>query len=309
MQTGVIIKGIGGKYFVKSGDGVLQCSARGKLRNQNILPMVGDRVDVLISGKTCSIENIHPRETMLIRPAVANINQLVIVIALTAPQPDVALIDNFLLLGEVKGLDIILCLNKTDLSDAGELREIYQQAGYKVVCTTCVQGAECKVHTGCKVQSAECKEVQENGLDELRSLLKDKITAFAGNSGVGKSSILNAIGLGVKLATGEVSKKIERGKHTTRHVELLQLPDGGFVLDTPGFSTFELPNIKAQQLEQYFPEFRKFLDQCRFRGCAHINEPDCAVRAGLERGEISPKRHESYVHIYNELKKIKEWEV
>ena len=287
MITGVIVKGIGGKYFVKAEDIVYECSARGKLRNQSLTPMVGDKVDILIDGAQSSIENIHQRKTMLIRPAVANIDQLVIVAALSAPAPNLELVDNFLLLGEIIGIDIVLCLNKTDLTDAGEIRQIYEQARYRVICTSAVEN---------------------NGLSELREVLDGKITAFAGNSGVGKSSILNALGLEHKMETGEVSRKIQRGRHTTRHVELLQLPSGGLVLDTPGFSTFELPNIRAQELERYFPEFAEHLDGCRFRGCSHTSEPDCAVLAALSNGDISLQRHGSYVSMYAELKKIKEWE-
>jgi len=291
MITGVIIKGIGGRYYVKSDEVVYECSARGKFRNQSLTPMVGDKVDILQgaahSDSHGSIEHIHQRKTMLIRPAVANIDQLVIVAALSAPQPNLELVDNFLLLGEIIGIDIVLCLNKTDLTDAGEIRYIYEKAGYPVICTSAVES---------------------NGLGELREALSGKISAFAGNSGVGKSSILNALGLEHKMETGEVSKKIQRGRHTTRHVELLQLPSGGLVLDTPGFSTFELPNIRAQELERYFPEFADHLGGCRFRGCSHTSEPDCAVLEALGNGDISPQRHDSYVNIYTELKKVKEWE-
>jgi ribosome biogenesis GTPase len=287
MIDGVIVKGVGGRYCVRAEGTVYDCGARGKFRNQSLTPMVGDMVEISVDGTDCSIENIRPRKTMLVRPAVANIEQLVIVAALSAPQPNLELVDNFLLIGEVIGINILLCLNKTDLTEAGEIKEIYEKAGYRVVCT-----------------SAALSE----GIEELREAIRGKITAFAGNSGVGKSSILNALGLTVKMETGEISKKIQRGKHTTRHVELLSLPSGGLVLDTPGFSTFELPNVRAQDLERYFPEFAPYLGKCRFRGCSHTSEPDCTVLSALSDGAISQHRHGSYVKMYNELKKIKEWE-
>lgn len=287
MPQGVIIKGIAGFYYVKVADHIVECKARGKFRNESVAPMVGDRVEINEKSGKGSIEKIYARKSMLVRPAVANIDQLLVVVAVASPDPNPALIDHFLILGETNGLDTILCLNKIDLAGGEELERIYQQAGYRVICTDAAH---------------------HKGIDVLRPLLKGRITALAGNSGVGKSSILNALGVNLHLKTGAVSEKIHRGRHTTRHVELLELTDGGFVLDTPGFSSFSLPDIKAEDLQNYFPEFVDCIGKCRFRGCAHIGEPDCAVHAKLEQGRISQMRYDSYVQLYTELKKVKEWE-
>lgn len=288
MLEGVITKGIGGFYYVRTAEQSYECKARGKLRREGLTPMVGDRVQISVEEGKGNVEQIMPRSTMLTRPAVANIDQLIVVAAMSAPQPNPALIDHFLLMGELTGVHTVLCLNKIDLDTqcAEELAAIYRKAGYRVLCTSAVK---------------------EEGASELRSLLKDRITAFAGNSGVGKSSILNMVGLDQLLLTGEVSEKLGRGRHTTRHVELLELNGGGFVLDTPGFSTFELPDIEAQQLQNYYPEFKLHLGCCRFRGCSHISEPGCAVIEAVQTGEIGAQRHESYCNLYRELKQAKAW--
>ncbi len=250
--------------------------------------MVGDYVDIEIKNGKGSIENIHKRTSMLIRPAVANINQLVVVCALASPQPHPALIDSFLIMGRHSGLDTILCFNKSDLEHSKEIKKAYQDAGCKIVVTSTQTG---------------------EGVDELRELLPGKITAFAGNSGVGKSSLLNALGVSYELETGAVSKKIQRGRHTTRHVELLELENGALVLDTPGFSSFEMPRIRAGELENYFAEFEPYLGGCKFRGCSHTSEPGCAVIEAVCEGKISKMRHESYKSLYEEQKKLKDWEI
>lgn len=288
MQKGVITKGIGGFYYVRTDADTYECKARGKLRREGLVPMVGDRVEIEMENGKGSIERILERKTMLVRPAVANIDRLIVVAAMSTPAPNPALIDHFLIMGEITGVDTFLCLNKTDLAPeaAEKLAAIYRKAGYTVICTS---------------------TVNDEGIEELRSLLKGHITAFAGNSGVGKSSILNLVGLGQILETGEVSEKLGRGRHTTRHVELLELEEGGFVLDTPGFSTFELPDIQAGDLERYFPEFAPYLGSCRFRGCSHISEPGCAVLAALAEGKIGKQRHESYCDLYRRLKENRAW--
>ena len=295
VHTGTIIKGIAGRYIIDTGTECCECGARGKLRGLGITPMIGDVCDISIdsidrSGDGAitrgSIEHIHPRKSMLIRPAVANIDQLVVVASVTSPEPNLELIDNFLITGEMNRLSSIICINKADLADTSELERIYSATGYRVVVT-----------------SAE----RNNGMDELKELLIGKNSALAGNSGVGKSSILNSLGIDCNLRTGAVSEKIQRGRHTTRHVELIKIPAGGMVLDTPGFSVFELPGVEAEDLEQYFPEFSEHLGGCRFRGCAHVHEPDCAVREALAQGRISERRYESYVHFYTELKNIKKY--
>lgn len=250
--------------------------------------MVGDRVEVEIKNGKGSIENIRERTSVLVRPAVANINQLVVVAALRSPDPNMTLIDSFLIIGRHSGIDTVLCFNKADLEHSGKLVDIYKKAGYRVIITSVENG---------------------EGIDELREALRGKITAFAGNSGVGKSSLLNALGVSYELETGSVSEKIKRGRHTTRHVELFELESDTFVLDTPGFSSFEMPKIKAEELAGYFIEFEPYTDRCKFRGCAHVSEQGCAVIEAVQNGDISRERHESYVGMYNELKKIKEWEL
>ncbi len=281
-MTGVIVKGIGGFYYVKSDDGeIVECRARGVLRKENIKPMIGDRVVV----ENASLVKIDKRKNFLIRPTVANIDNIVIVSAPVSPEPDFMLIDKMLVNAEIAGIKPIICINKTDLASQNEIFEIYSLAGYPVV-VVCAK--------------------QTKGIDELMPYLKNKTTAFAGLSGVGKSSILNII-TQKDMQTGSVSDKIKRGKHTTRHVELLELPQGGFVLDTPGFSSLEVEGIKAEELCEYFPEM-KTEKNCRFKGCAHINEPDCVIKQKLSEGKISKSRYDSYCELYAALKKIKDWE-
>ena len=293
MPSGIIIKGIGGFYYVNTDQGIIECKARGKFRKQDVIPLVGDKVEVDLSphdDTKGSIESIHPRSVEMVRPPVANVDQLVIVCAIAAPAPSLMLLDKFLLAAENKGLEAVLCINKIDLDQDKEyekLYNIYHSAGYKVICTS---------------------KRTKQGIDELKDILHNRITAFAGSSGVGKSSLLNAVDPRFTLQTGEVSKKIERGKHTTRHVELLKLENGGYVLDTPGFSTFELAVIKADELTHCYREFDNYTEQCRFRGCSHTAEPGCAVIEAVKEGSISPTRHENYIQFYQELKKIKEWE-
>jgi len=287
MADGVIIKGIGGFYYVQSETSVTECKARGVFRNTGLTPMVGDRVRFTEKNGKGSIEEIYTRTNMLIRPAVANIDQLVVTVALTDPAPNLFLVDCFLLLGEVTGIETILCFNKCDLTTDTDVERIYADAGYTTFLTS--------------VESGE-------GIDALKEILHGKTSAFAGNSGVGKSSLLNALGISGEMETGAISNKIKRGRHTTRHVELLRLKDGGFVFDTPGFSSFETPQIQADMLAQYFREFSPYLGQCRFRGCAHVHEPDCAVKAALAEGKISESRYQSYCALYEERKAVKDWQ-
>ena len=280
-MTGIIVKGIGGFYYVKTESGeVVETRARGLFRKDNVKPMIGDRVTVEGNALT----KIEPRKNSLVRPPVANIDNLVIVSAAASPDPDFKLIDKMLVNAEIAGIKPVICINKTDLADYSEIEKAYTLAGYPVI-------------------SVSAKE--NWGVEKILPLLKDKTTAFAGLSGVGKSSILNIL-TGSEMETGNVSEKIQRGKHTTRHVELIELKEGGFVLDTPGFSSLEVDNVKASELWQYFPEFEA--DECRFKGCAHINEPGCKVKEKLNNGEIAQSRYESYCEFYEILKQIKEWE-
>ncbi|MDD6214941.1 MAG: ribosome small subunit-dependent GTPase A [Firmicutes bacterium] len=286
-MKGKIIKGIGGFYYIKVSNGtVYECKARGIFRKDRIKPMIGDDVEIFVENGKGSIEKIFPRKSILVRPPVANIDILVIVAATANPDPNLFLIDKLLVNSEVNNITPIICINKSDISSAEALRKIYKNSGYTVVVTS--------------VATVE-------GFDKLMPYLKDKTSAFAGLSGVGKSSILNKITDTVQK-TGSVSDKIKRGKHTTRHVELLELECGGYVLDTPGFSSFEVMTVKAGELYKYFPEMNKLGDSCRFKGCSHISEPGCVIKELVSNGKISASRYKSYTELYNQLKNIKDWE-
>lgn len=286
-MRGKIIKGIGGFYYVKTADDtIFECKARGVFRKENIKPCIGDDVEISVENGKGSIDVILPRKTQLIRPPVANIDILVIVVASKDPEPNIFLIDKLLVNAEQSGIKPIICINKTDVKSGNEIKEIYEKAGYSVLLVSASKG---------------------DGFENLIPYLKGKTSAFAGLSGVGKSTILNLI-TDTTQETGAVSEKIKRGKHTTRHVELLELKDGGYVLDTPGFSSFEVNDIKVVELQNYFPEMRSYEDMCRFKGCSHINEPNCAIKERVDNGEIPKSRYESYTELYNQLKNIKEWE-
>lgn len=286
-MIGKIIKGIGGFYYVKSADGeVFECRARGIFRKDGIKPCIGDDVEASVKNGKGSIDKIFPRRNHLIRPPVANIDNLIIVAAAANPDPNLPLIDKLLVTAEVCGITPIIVINKTDLSDGEELCEIYKKAGYAVLAVSAVN---------------------DGAIDGILPYIKGKTTAFAGLSGVGKSTILNILTNG-NMETGAVSEKIKRGRHTTRHVELIELACGGHVLDTPGFSSFEVSGIQAEDLYKYFPEMRDFGGMCRFKGCSHISEPDCVIKDMAESGKIAVSRYESYKQLYSQLKNVKEWE-
>lgn len=286
-MTGKIIKGIGGFYYVKTADGkIYECRARGVFRKDKIKPYIGDNVEIEAENGKGSIVKIFPRHSVLIRPPVANIDILAVVAAAAAPEPSPLLLDKLLINAEINGITPIICINKTDVESGSKLNEIYKTTGYPIIHMCAAEGG---------------------GISALIPYIQGKTTAFAGLSGVGKSTILNLL-TDTKQETGAVSEKIQRGRHTTRHVELLELPGGGYVLDTPGFSSFEVAGIRAAELCEYFPEMRDCTSMCRFKGCSHVNEPGCAVKEKLENGGISQSRYESYVEIYNRLKNIKEWE-
>lgn len=288
MTEGVIVKGIGGFYYVSSGDKVYECRARGKFRKQGIKPMVGDRVKITIDGGSNegAVEEIEHRKNSLVRPPVANIECIVIVVAAARPQPDYFMIDKLIVTAEKNKIDVIIAVNKTDIQSADEISYVYSNSGYDVL-PVCA-------YTG-------------DGVEKLKDRIKGKITAFAGNSGVGKSSLLNRFGL--ELETGDISK-IERGKHTTRHVELFEIEGGTYVIDTPGFSILDVSYIECSELKNYFAEFRVFEDKCRFAGCNHFGTKprDCAVAAAVEKGEIAAGRYNSYCQLYDVLKEVKKWE-
>lgn len=286
-MRGKIIKGIGGFYYVKTACGdVFECKARGIFRKENIKPYIGDEVEILVENEKGSIEKILPRKTMLLRPPVSNIDTVVIVIAAKEPEPDTLLCDKLILSAEIAGIEPVICINKSDLNEDKGLLKAYEQAGYKAI-----------------LVSAK----NDKSIKKILPLIEGKISAFAGLSGVGKSTILGIL-TDSEQETGEVSQKIKRGKHTTRHVELLELKGGGYVLDTPGFSSFEIGGIKADELKDYFPEMLPFNDKCRFKGCSHTEEPDCAVKNEVLKGRIAKSRYESYKTFYETLKKVKDWE-
>ena len=286
-MQGKIIKGIAGFYYVDSSDGVFQCKAKGIFRNKSIKPLVGDNVEFEITheeDQEGNITEILERDNELIRPAVANIDQAMIVFALKAPNPNVNLLDKLLVCMEYQNIETIICFNKTDIADkdfAEDLASIYRNAGYKVLFTSATEN---------------------EGVEEVKKALKGKSTVFAGPSGVGKSSMLNAIKEDAVMETGDISEKIGRGKHTTRHSEIFKTDDDTYVFDTPGFGSLFIPGMTKEKLEDCFPEFSLYTNECRFIGCAHINEPDCAVKDALEENKIAESRYESYKAFYEELK-------
>lgn len=286
-MQGKIIKGIAGFYYVDSNAGVYQCKAKGIFRNKSIKPLVGDNVEFEITheeDREGNITEILERDNELIRPAVANIDQAMIVFALKAPNPNTNLLDKLLVCMEYQNIETIICFNKTDIADkdfAEELANTYRNAGYKVLFTSATEN---------------------EGVEEVKKALKGKSTVFAGPSGVGKSSMLNAIKEDAVMETGDISEKIGRGKHTTRHSEIFKTDKDTYVFDTPGFGSLFIPGMTKEKLEDCFPEFSLYTNECRFIGCAHLNEPDCAVKAALEEGKIAISRYESYKAFYEELK-------
>lgn len=292
MIKGKIIKGIGGFYYVETADTVYECKARGNFRNKKIIPLVGDDVEISVNENAENrIENILERKNSLVRPPLANIDQLFIVSSIVDPFINTYNIDKMTALAEYKGIEPIIVLTKIDLSDDYEkYAETYISSGFTVI---------------------TCNNLNGEGSEKVLPLLKEKISAFSGNTGVGKSSLLNVIDPRLSLKTGETSKKLGRGKHTTRHCELFKV-GGGYVADTPGFSSIDFEKgetILKDDLFDCFREFKPYFGQCKFTSCAHINENGCAVCAAVKNGEISESRHNSYVKMYNDVKNIKEWEI
>ena len=292
MTEGRIGKALSGFYYVTTEAGeTLTCRARGKFRKEGLSPLVGDRVAVReLGGGEGYVEEILPRRNAFQRPAVANIDQLVIVASGAIPVTDPFLIDRMSAVAALKDCGVVLLLNKHDLDPAEELYRIYIAAGFPTLRV-----------------SAETGE----GMAELENLLAGKLSAFTGNSGVGKSSILNRLDPRFALKVGEVSQALGRGRHTTRHVELFRLPNGAEIMDTPGFSSFEAEELNwelKQHLPETFLEFRPYLGQCRFVGCSHTKEKGCAVLEAIRHGDIQKSRHQSYLRLYEELKPLKEWE-
>jgi len=285
MTEGIIIKGVGGFYYVSNADGVYECRARGIFRKENIKPMVGDKVKIQVideKKKKGNVEVIEERKNSLIRPRVANVDQAIIVFAAASPNINLDLLDRFIVLVEEQELEAVICINKTDLDIEQKYKaiaETYRRAGYKVICL--------------------CAEKGEN-VDLLKDALRDRISVFAGPSGVGKSSLINCLNPDFKLETGEVSAKIERGRHTTRHAQLMELFESSFIVDSPGFSSLYLDHIDKDKLKYYFREFEDYNDTCYYNGCSHTHEPDCSVKNKVGE-EISKERYDRYVSLYNEL--------
>lgn len=292
MITGKIVKGIGGFYYVETADTVYECKARGNFRNKKLTPLVGDNAVISVNENSENrIEEILPRKNSLVRPPLANIDQLFAVSSLVDPDINPFNLDKMIAVAEYKGIEPVIVLTKIDLyGDYGKYKELYEKAGFKVIA---------------------CNNLNGEGAEKVFPLLKEKTSAFSGNTGVGKSSLLNALSSSLNLKTGETSKKLGRGKHTTRHCELFKV-GGGYVADTPGFSSYDFENeevILKDELFDCFREFRPYFAKCKFSTCAHINEKGCAICNAVEHGRIARSRHESYVRMYNDVKNIKEWEL
>lgn len=288
VRRGRIWKALSGFYYVDVDGESVTCRARGKFRKEGRSPLVGDWVEIQETGPEGGmVWEIEPRTSVFARPAVANIDQLVVVASRAVPVTDPFLIDRVAAIAALKGCGVVVCVNKCDLADGEALAEIYRAAGFPVVRTSAVTG---------------------QGLEELAQLLRGRLSAFTGNSGVGKSSLLSALEPGLSLQVAEVSRKLGRGKHTTRHVELFRLGCGGEAVDTPGFSSFDAQELDLElkeRLAECFVEFRPHLAQCRFVGCSHTKEKGCAVLRAVKGGSIHPARHKSYVRLYEELKDIR----
>lgn len=290
MAQGIIIKGIAGFYYVNYDNRIFECKMRGKIRNEDFVPMVGDKVmfDIISDGKGI-IDKIIQRNNFITRPPVANIDQVIIVFSMVHPRPNFVLIDKLIANIERNDIKVVLCINKVDLDEEKESQrviDVYRKIGYEVVLTSA------------KFNS---------GIEDIKRVLNNKITAFAGNSGVGKSTLINNLLNNIAMETGELSNKIERGKHTTRHVELFELPNSGYILDTPGFSIFELDDFEYDVLKYYFKEFETYNNKCKFRGCNHVNEPNCAVKDAVENNIICHDRYDRYKTIYGQLQSKKQY--
>lgn len=286
-----IVKALSGFYYVETENGIVACRARGRFRKEGLTPLVGDFVTITTeaNGKGM-LESILPRQNAFVRPAVANVGLLVVLASCAIPETEPFLIDRILAVAAGQNVPTLICVNKDDLVSGERLRRIYAHAGYPVLCTSAQTG---------------------EGIDALREMIAGKLAVFTGNSGVGKSSILNALAPELALSVGEVSQKLGRGRHTTRHIELFRLGDG-YAADTPGFSSFDTEQetpLRKEKLQYDFIDFAPYLGKCRFDDCAHLKEPCCAVRAALAAGEIEQTRYDSYVRLYEIAKEHKEWEM
>ena len=290
IETGRIIKSLSGFYDVQTEKKVITCRARGSMRRTGMSPQVGDIVDISVEKGKGMVEKIHPRKNCFVRPAVANLDLLVVFAANVNPVTEPFLIDRVAAIAGDQEVPVCICVNKCDMDPGSDLTAIYRQAGYTVIQTSAETGL---------------------GIEELRRELSGKFCAFTGNSGVGKSSILNALDPELRLPVGEVSEKLGRGRHTTRHVQLYAIGDA-LIADTPGFSSFDTDQMEVilkENLQYAFPEFGKYIGTCQFRDCSHRKEPGCAVTAALAAGEIGKSRYESYLKLYEKAMQINEWEL
>ncbi len=287
-MDGIIVKGIAGFYYIQTEEyGLVECKAKGVFRKEQIKPLVGDFVVITILDhvlKKGIIDEIKPRKNTLIRPAVANVDQALVVFAITKPAPNYNLLDRFLIMMEQLEIPVVICFNKMDLVSNEEMEQVYEI--YK--------------NANCKVIFSSTKE--EKGLGKLKDALAHKITTIAGPSGVGKSSLINLLQSEIQMETGEISTKIDRGKHTTRHSELLMIDESSFIMDTPGFSSLGLIELEKEDLSRYYSEFEEYESMCKFQGCTHTHEPSCRVKDAVAVGEISQVRYDNYVLLYKELK-------
>lgn len=289
-RTGRIVRSLSGFYEVQTPTGVVTCRGRGSLRRGGESPLTGDMVEITVEGGKGMVERILPRKNSFIRPAVANVDALVVFAANVNPVTEPFLIDRVAAIAGDQGVEVYICINKCDLDPAVDLERIYTRAGFPVI--------RASAQTG-------------EGVAQLRSLLSGKLTAFTGNTGVGKSSMLNALCPGLELATGQVSQKLGRGRHTTRHVELYALDENTYVADTPGFASFDAEQMEVilkENLQYAFRDFAPYLGDCQFHDCSHRAEPGCAVRQAVEAGEIEASRYKSYLQLYDQYSRIKEWE-
>lgn len=284
------MKALSGFYYVEAADGVIECRARGIFRKEGQSPLVGDTVEYSNTGTRGMIERILPRKNCFVRPAVSNVELLVLLAAGCNPVTDPFLLDRVLAIAGGQGVACLICVNKCDLDPGDALMEIYRQSGIDILRTSAVTG---------------------EGVEALRRRIAGKTVAFTGNSGVGKSSLLNCVAPGLAIPTGEVSDKLGRGRHTTRHVELYRCGEGTYVADTPGFSSFDTDRMELilkEDLQYAFSDFAPYLGKCQFHDCAHLREPGCAVTQALAAGALSPSRYRSYVRLYEKAKEYKQWE-
>ncbi len=288
---GLITKITGGFYYAEAADGIHECKARGVFRKRGTSPLVGDRVDITVPDDGyCSIDAIHQRKNSLVRPAIANLDILMIISSVMEPNANLYLIDKMTAAAVSKDIEPVVVFTKTDLGSAQEMTDIYRKVG---------------------IRAFEFSSVDQRGLEDIKAVLKDKVTAFCGNSGVGKSTLLNALFPELDLQTGEISDKLGRGRHTTRTVELFK-KHGGYIADTPGFSTVDIERfelIRKDELKFAFPEFESYFGTCQFNSCNHLCEKGCKVIEAVEEGIIPKSRHDSYVRMYDEVKDIKDWQL